>query len=208
MVEEAQTTAVEEQRQLQQASNKLPELPPLVWAAIARATLAACDSSVTAWLRLRTVSRDWWHALEGAHLSCLALRHGIEAKDAHLRSKHAQVKHRILLFCLACIPIKELLTSVYQQERTEGGCRCADSILTLTCAAPLTAAQWELLDGRGYCSELEFRRVRFHADDTYSDQLLYETNMMVSTADCQCQIERNFWFCKMACAEVHSYKRC
>ena len=48
-------------------SSELPELPPDVWRAIARATLAACGSSLGAWLRLRAVSRVWWQALQGVH---------------------------------------------------------------------------------------------------------------------------------------------
>ena len=48
------------------AAQKLPDLPPEVMRIIARATLAACDSSLGAWLRLSAVSRDWRQTLKGA----------------------------------------------------------------------------------------------------------------------------------------------
>ena len=46
-------------------ARKLPELPPEVLRAVAKATLAACDSSLGAWLRLSMVSRDWRQTLKG-----------------------------------------------------------------------------------------------------------------------------------------------
>ncbi len=52
---------------LSATAEQLPELPPEVWQAIARATLAACGCSYGAWLQLRTVSRDWWHGLKGTN---------------------------------------------------------------------------------------------------------------------------------------------
>ena len=57
-------------------SGELPELPPEVWRAVARATFAACGSSLDAWLRLRTVSRDWHQGLEGAR-HCILLCTGV-----------------------------------------------------------------------------------------------------------------------------------
>ncbi len=48
------------------AANKLPGLPPEVWQVLARAALAACSDSLSAWLRLRAECRDWRLALEGA----------------------------------------------------------------------------------------------------------------------------------------------
>ena len=56
---------VAEQPEAWLPASELPELPPEVWRAIAKATLAACGSSLGAWLQLRAMSRDWWHALEG-----------------------------------------------------------------------------------------------------------------------------------------------
>ncbi len=54
------------QPQVPQTTRKLPELPAEVWRVVARATLAASDSSLSAWLRLSMVSRDWRQALKGA----------------------------------------------------------------------------------------------------------------------------------------------
>ena len=63
--------AAEHQSGSARAEDKLPELPPEVMQVVATATLAACDNSVSAWLRLRTVSRIWWQALGGASCLCL-----------------------------------------------------------------------------------------------------------------------------------------
>ena len=52
--------------QLPLTANKPPELSPEVWHVVARATLAACDDSLGAWLRLSMVSRDWRLALKGS----------------------------------------------------------------------------------------------------------------------------------------------
>ena len=57
--------------QLPQGSRRLPALPPEVWQVIARATLAACNNSLSAWLQLSMVSRDWRQALKGAWYPCL-----------------------------------------------------------------------------------------------------------------------------------------
>jgi len=45
--------------------SKLPQLPLEVWGAIAGHALAASDHSLSAWLRLRAVSRAWRQGLEG-----------------------------------------------------------------------------------------------------------------------------------------------
>ena len=47
--------------------DKLPGLPREVWQVLARAALAACGDSLSAWLRLRAVCRDWRQALEGVY---------------------------------------------------------------------------------------------------------------------------------------------
>ncbi len=58
-----------------QSARKLPALPPEVWQVIAKATLAASDSSLSAWLQLSMVSRNWRQALKGAvlrvHVACM-----------------------------------------------------------------------------------------------------------------------------------------
>ena len=79
--------------------------------------------------------------------------------------------------------------------RTDDWQRCAGSVMTLTCSAPLTPAQWEFLQTTDY----EFRCVRFHPDNTESSELLLDDDIMVSKmpvrdrsdmkaeSACQCQ---------------------
>jgi hypothetical protein len=76
MLSDVQSDA-EDKPQLPRTAQKLPELPPELLRTIVRATLAACDSSLSAWLLLRTVSRDGrrlWKVLAAACAWCL---HGV-----------------------------------------------------------------------------------------------------------------------------------
>lgn len=63
---------------------KLPEMPPEVLHAVAKAMLAACDSSLGAWNRLSLVSRDWRQALKGARNAALAVARLLTKHEIHL----------------------------------------------------------------------------------------------------------------------------
>ena len=64
MIEDTHVTP-ESQADQSAPTEELPDLPQEVWPVIARAALAARGSSYGAWLQLRSVSREWRHALEG-----------------------------------------------------------------------------------------------------------------------------------------------
>jgi len=86
----------EEQPEAVLASHDLPVLPPEVWGTIARATLAAADSSICEWLRLRAVSRAMRNGLKGACRFALHLSRDPEVGDHQQSCLMSPVLHASL----------------------------------------------------------------------------------------------------------------
>jgi len=166
----------EKQSEVASPIGKLPELPPEVWRAIARATLAAHRSSLGAWLQLRTVSRDWRQALEGAR------------DDAWLHSTSWN--------SAICDERREPVVAASRGLRIMYAAR-AGSPVTLICDARLKPGQWQCLR----TTAAKFRCVSFHSEDAGTTQLLVDATILVShhasstlqastRTDCQAITER------------------
>lgn len=186
---------MEEQSEEVPASSQLPQLPPEVWGAIARAALDACGRGLRSWLTFRRVSRSWRQGLEGAvymplwqancRLQYSILSASLQRAFSITKSiQHYQVQQHgagstfLMTSHTRCDDQNYGGLCQGALQLTRGNAPAGSTVNTAYCA-PLTPAEWQWLR----TTSAEFHSVIFDPNDDGTVFVQVDPNILVSRCE-------------------------